>query len=230
MLLPNTNRIYREKLKNNEFKKYMEKTKNTIYYNGYCPYVTVENGYVICRRDGYVVSDIVLSQFPESHSINERKINIRIIKNSYGEKMYKSSSSDMIKLNEVLTKKREVGKATVRDIIIDIFRKGIYELQNNKEEISKLLEKYNDEFREWLFSRGVEIYMQFLGEARRRGSKYRAYGVLARSYASRREFGLVKNLFVAWLVANNVISTYVANKLAGGAGGWHPWYKRIRGQ
>lgn len=89
---------------------------------------------------------------------------------------------------------------------------------------------YVDQFAEWLRRCGAKLLTRFAESALRNppsGDWVSAY-LEGQLKAAGESWRVIKNIFVAWLVWRGVITVYRANKLAGGAGGYYAWLKRIR--
>jgi len=96
-------------------------------------------------------------------------------------------------------------------------------------ELGEYFKLHSIAFERWFKSEGVDVVLRRAMMAKQRGAMrwIDNVNVYALALIERGGWRLVKNIFVAWLVANGYLSTYRANKLAGGAGGWYEWYKLI---
>jgi len=92
------------------------------------------------------------------------------------------------------------------------------------------VEQHVQEFVKWLERCGENLLVRFAERALKNppsGDWVSAY-LEGQLKAAGESWRVIKNIFVAWLVWRGVITVYKANKLAGGAGGYYAWLKRIR--
>lgn len=95
-----------------------------------------------------------------------------------------------------------------------------------KEELKTIYQEKATRFKEWLMNEGFKMLKHWSEKAAKDFWLDSNTWLVAQLRAGGRK--TLKNLFVAWLVINRDISTYRANKLAGGAGGYFHWLRVMR--